>query len=97
MTSRRQIVHRASALLVPFLVQSLLVVGMRTIEARVPKLGDLGAAAPLISSAVGFLLIARDLTREQMILIGVIYFVGMYPFLMYFTLILVGNLYGEWL
>ena len=98
MTSRqRRIVNRACAFFVPFLVQGLLVVGIGTIEERAPELGDLGFVAPLLSAAVGFSFIVRDLTREQVVLIGFIYFVGMYPLLMYFSLILVGNLYGDWL
>jgi len=93
----RGIRNWAYALIVPFFVQGLLVVGIRTVEASVRGFGDVTFAAPLLSSAVGFSFIRRDLTREQMILIGFFYFVAMYPFLLYFSLLFVGNLYGDWL
>jgi hypothetical protein len=82
---------------ITLLIQAALVFATRQIAAVVTGGGDIAFVTPLVSAGGGFLLINRRLDTSQSMMFALLYFPVMYPVLMYFSLVVVGFAYGDWL
>jgi hypothetical protein len=99
MTSPRT--NFASNLVLGALVASLCqaavtVIGGITAE-RLSWLGQFGWLFMLLNATIGFWFIARDLTVGQAVVGGLIYYPVAFACLTYLSLLLAGNLFGNWL
>jgi hypothetical protein len=97
MISRKEIGYLVGAVFAPFVIQAILLIGARKIEAATVApsavIGTIDYASLVVSTVIGFVFLWQWL-RLYSLAIAVIYFPAMYYLLVSFSFAVIFQLYG---